>query len=296
MRSWTILVAWGLVGFAVAGTAGCGSYWDLPKGEELPYGCADQILWFPDDDGDKFGRPDENPIESCEAPAGAYASNQLDCDDTAFEISGRVGTICPEEIGAGYVLDEVTDQVTYLEAPSTCFHAAVSQNVEYLGTCGTVRLRFTEASSSCQHWAGWPADETRGLAWPEWQNNEVEPVLSQLSSGVTDFALWVDVRWTPGAGDPLTDGTWEVPPAPTYAFCGGTAPTPADFWPDVNFNDPDARAGAEETLPDLRLALVPDGNGWCLGLPPGSPREAFPLCQRPRPDGGAYQERVAASE
>jgi len=41
---------------------------------------ADPSTWYPDDDGDGYGRTDE-PVEACEAPHG-YAAHDGDCDDT----------------------------------------------------------------------------------------------------------------------------------------------------------------------------------------------------------------------
>ena len=47
--------------------------------------CAYPVTWYRDQDGDGFGDPDSETLESCEQPAGA-ASNAEDCDDTDVEI------------------------------------------------------------------------------------------------------------------------------------------------------------------------------------------------------------------
>ena len=45
--------------------AGCGSYWDIRKGEELPIGCAGLLNWYHDADGDQWGDPGSAPKADC---------------------------------------------------------------------------------------------------------------------------------------------------------------------------------------------------------------------------------------
>lgn len=285
MRSWSILV--------VLGAAGCGSYWDLPKGEELPYGCAGELNWYVDTDGDNFGDPLSLPEVSCD-PVTGRAPNALDCDDQDAAITGRIGTICPVELGAGEYQTGTTgtgDPIyEYLSAPSTCNSGVVIEGVEYVGTCGDVRMGFTQAATTCLHWAGWPEDGSDGLALIDSPSGTLEGFLNGLDGQIGDFGAWIDVRWEPGT-DPLYDGSWVLgsgAPADAYPLCQGSL-TPADFWPDVNFNDPVARDNVESVVPDLRLALLKDGDNWCMGVPPTG-RVAFPLCQRPAPSGLDYEE------
>ncbi len=52
-----------------------------------------QALWYPDADGDGFGRPDDNPTESC-APVPGHSLFDTDLDDTRASINPAANEIC----------------------------------------------------------------------------------------------------------------------------------------------------------------------------------------------------------
>ena len=83
-----IFIAFGLLTLG----SGCSKY---VTEKELPTGCAEKTYYL-DDDEDGWG--DAASGSYC-APEGKYtALNQLDCDDKNRLVTGKVGSICPENL------------------------------------------------------------------------------------------------------------------------------------------------------------------------------------------------------
>jgi hypothetical protein len=275
---------------AVVGLAGCGSYWDLRKGESLAVGCAGQLNWYPDADGDQWGDPGSTPTPSCvpDEAHGLTASNDLDCDDSDPDITGKAGAICPSQM---------------VDGAATCVAGVRQGGSEYVATCDETPLtEFAQAEQDCAAWAGTETPEAvangrdghRGLAAlkTEFESNSIQDWLAPRIGG-TPTAIWTDLRWS----GTLDDGQWQWDDGslPTYlAPCGGVEPKPADFWPELVPGVPESDAAVEAHLGDVRLALVFDGTGWCRGVPTAAgsaygPRTAYTLCERPSPDLADYE-------
>jgi hypothetical protein len=272
----------------VAGVAGCGSYWDLRKGEELAIGCAGLLNFYPDADGDRWGDPGSTPTPACapDEANGLTASNDLDCDDADPSITGLAGAICPQDMLGG---------------EATCLVGLREGNSEFVGTCGeSPQVAFGQASQDCQAWAGWETPEAieqgrtghRGLASleTEFEYNEIEDWLTAELGGAPT-AVWVDLRWE----GTVTTGQWVWPDgsAPTFVPpCGGIEAAPGDFWPELVPGLPESDEALSQHLDEVRQALVFDGTGWCRGVPTAAglePRQAHVLCERPSPDLADYQ-------
>jgi len=274
---------------AMAGLfTGCGSYWDLRGGEELPIGCANVLNFYLDADGDGWGEADSvgSPLCAPDVDHGLTASNNLDCDDTDPDITGQVGSLCPQDLDAGGTAD---------------FAGLRRGDSEYLVVFGASEpQRFSEAEARCQAWAGVPLDDAgghRGLATLS-TGPEAADVQQELLDGLgqSDFGAFVDLRW---AGT-LDTGAWEWSDgsAPdSLPACGGVEPTVADFFPALNAGDPNALPTLEEHLAGVRLVMVSSGGGWCRGAPsaasaPGyDAQSAHYLCERPVPVLSDYQDQ-----
>ncbi|MEZ4234615.1 MAG: hypothetical protein R3F59_00300 [Myxococcota bacterium] len=276
----------GIVGLSALG-AGCVSYWDLRKGEELPYGCVGELLWYPDADGDKWGDPGTTGKPSC-GPVeqeNRTASNARDCDDSDGGVTGRVGAICPA-------------QMAFLEGGTPCVEGLQVGDSEIIASCGaSPQVDAETAASDCVQWSGWdteqPADAVqpmnRGLAALETEA-EYNSVTTWLAEGGEPRIVWVDLRWS----GPVDGGAWTWPDgtAPTWVpACAGGETSPADFFPDLVPGLPESDATLEESVRWVRQALIFDGTAWCRGVPDAVFSEAQQrsyagaqvLCERPRP-------------
>ncbi|MEQ1504444.1 MAG: hypothetical protein ABMB14_19540 [Myxococcota bacterium] len=293
VRSAVAVVAW-VAGWGGAGStlAGCGSYWDLRKGESIELGCAGQLDYYPDADGDLWGDPGSIPTQSCTPdPENLLtASNALDCDDSDPGITGRAGTICPSEMAG-------------LFGGSPCVDGKQEGNSEFVATCGESPIvGYREARTDCENWAGWDTSQPVGVAVPNrgLAALETEPEYNALSAWLVEqsagapIAVWIDLRWEGS----VTAGAWVWPDgtSPTYIPpCGGVEATPGMFYPDLVPGIEEADATLSEELDALRSALVFDGASWCRGIPTAggpafSTRGAHALCERPRPDLAEYAE------
>jgi hypothetical protein len=272
--------------------AGCGSYWDIRKGEELSIGCAGLLNWYPDADGDQWGDPGSAPTPRCgpDQEKQLTASNALDCDDADVGITGRVGALCPGEMFTGADPEG-----------SRCVAGTRSGESEFVTTCeGSPLVGFTMARQDCEAWAGWITPEAaeqgavgqHGLAslQTEFEFAAVTEWLETVANG-EPIAVWVDLQWT-GTID-SSSGAWQWPDnggtLPNWVPpCGDTDVGPVDFWPDLVVGLPESDTTLEESLDEVRQALIYDGTEWCRGVPdalgtPFGPREAFALCERPAP-------------
>jgi hypothetical protein len=281
-----VIGAAGLV-LGLGTVAGCVSYWDLRRGEELPYGCTGELLWFPDADADEWGDPGTSGEPSCGpiTDQGRTASNALDCDDSDPGITGRVGSICP-------------DQMAFLQGGTPCVEGIQVGNSELVATCGGSPPVFPDpAAADCGHWSSWdtslgsdaPQPINLGLAALETEP-ESNAVTTWLAEAGEPRAVWVDLRWVGS----IESGTWQWPDgtAPTWIpACGAQEPVPADFFPHLVAGTPEGDATLQDSLRYVRLALIFDGTSWCRGVPPEAYDEAtdttfaaaHALCERPRP-------------
>lgn len=273
----------------ILGASGCGSYWDLRSGQQLPIGCAGLLNYYYDADGDGWGEPDSPPTALCgpKAEDRLTASNDLDCDDSDPGVTGRAGAICP-------------DGMAFPLGGSTCVLGRLQGQSEYVSTCDASPLvPFGMAAQDCRAWAGWETEGStaghRGLASLETENEYVAVVEEWQAgeSGGEPVVLWVDLAWE----GTLASGEWVWPGGelPTWIPpCGGVEPHPADFWPELVLGIPESDATLTEHLDEVRLALVYDGSSWCRGVPDAAgdafgPREAHVMCERPRPNLSDYQ-------
>lgn len=279
----------GVRGAVLAATlvgAGCGSHWDLREGEELAIGCAGLLEWYVDSDGDLWGDPDGTGETACGPDPATLrtASNALDCDAADPAITGRVGSICPSDIGA-------------FAGGSPCVEGHPQGNSEFVATCdGSPLLTPVVARQDCEAWSGWdttaPVGEAvmnRGLAALETEPEYVA-VTEWLAgmAGSAPLSVWLDLRWV----GTLSAGSWQWPDgtSPTYIpACGAAEATPYDFYPDLVPGLTETEATLTEHLAEFRAALVWDGARWCFGVadaasPDFEPRGALALCERPRPE------------
>jgi len=294
--------------------AGCGSHWDIRKGDNLGVGCA-AINFYPDADEDGWGDPGAEPAVMCNADveAGLTASNARDCDDGDIAITGQVGEVCPD----GLVVAD----------GGAIGHGGValgeSEFAYVFGTTAPV-VRHAMATNSCGAWGG-VDDQGADLGSLATFSAiaELDAVLSALDGALPaglSYAGFVGIGWE---GE-LSSGAWSFVDesgdgliTSDLDWCG-VEPTPGDFFPLLNINDPDHAAAIEEQLPELRLALVrQDSGSWCLGLPweaipagvqsqldadpdymdpDGTYRyttsDAHLICKRPQPDATAHVEYV----
>ncbi len=78
-------------------------------------------IYFPDFDGDGFGDPDGDSVESCAAPVN-HAPNALDCDDTDATVAPDRG----EELGDGVDQDCDGFELCYADLDRDGWHAGES--------------------------------------------------------------------------------------------------------------------------------------------------------------------------
>ncbi len=263
MRPLTVLHRIGVapaVALALAGSGGCGSYWDIRPDDSLQYGCSGVLNWYPDCDRDGFGEFTAQPIAvECEgnldeqdaANAGCQAggpedapplaSNRLDCDPQDPQVTANVGS-CPQQIGEGAYLDPYSGEWTQIDAPSSCYRGLVAGDVEYVATCDpSPQLASAQAITSCRLWGGSlakdvpeEADGYVGLARVRTAPPGMVEWLADLeSAGVR--ALWLDLSYDPSSGD-WTYASAQGGDIPIdFPACDeGRQPTLADVWVEIN--------------------------------------------------------------
>jgi hypothetical protein len=142
----------------------------------------------------------------------------------------------------------------------------------------------------------------RGLAVLETEA-EFNEVRNWLEDTVAPpFAAFVGARWD---GDSVAgDWLWQDDSSNFnfIGFCDGITPTVADFYPFLIAGDPDAEAALDNHADEVRLALIYDGAGWCLGLPILADDPQYDhqtghyVCERPRPDLDLYADKPGDGE
>lgn len=222
------------------GGTGCGYYWALQ--ESIDTGCGTTYAYYLDDDGDGWGVGE--PVEQCgpDPQTGFTSLNNRDCDDANELVTGRTGSVCPDELVVGG-----SEYTAVVHSNRDEFVAVHSR--------GTALVWATEAEVACGPW-GWGG----ALASFDGQDdlNEVEQALENLDiyAGFVN-AGWDDASsswvWLDGSGLDFNSVGW----------CFGTVPEPVDFNPAL---DAESKTYAAE-IDQLRIALVKREQGWCFGEP-----------------------------
>lgn len=258
----------------------------------LPSDC-DRRLFFEDRDGDGWGDPLGAVEALCEAnpAAGLTARNGLDCDDADPSNTGRVATLCPDNLivgGSEYLAFAASGREVAVVIPSSGFAHADDPSVDI-----TPVVPAQAAAEACGR-LGWGgglatfANLAELTAVTDALNREM-----QNATGPTYFAAWV------GLG-PASDGrswVWQ-------GRDGGLGLA------EVGFCDPDdVPSPAEATHADRRLALVrrPITGRWCFGRPDqanpesaGEGQLVYPrldahfVCDRPTPQASAFADNRRA--
>jgi hypothetical protein len=247
----------------------------------LPTGCTDTTYYL-DADQDGWGSAEG---ESMCAPKEEHtARNQLDCDDSNPQTTGKVGSVCAEDAVKG--ANEIATKVFGTREYAAVIGETLSGSAAAAGSCGEYG------------WGGrWGEDLPGGLAtFPNMQGmfrliNEIDTRFSEDDLNRRHFAAWIGVVANADATDweferdnsSLSDASAEPFNPSEMGYCGGDSPEMASFG----------------TSPK-RLALVRtyDTGDWCFGKPSdANPTEAGAvvsvtytdlaanfICERPRPD------------
>lgn len=246
--------------------ASCGSSWDIRKGDKLTYGC-NESYFYADADGDTWGDPNSEPQKLCTADvqAGLTASNGRDCDDGDPDLTGLVGTSCPEGLVG-----------TYGGAPVP--HAGrVVGNAEFAFVFGSDApvVRHGAGVISCEGWAGkTPEGEVAGGLATFASPSELQEAQDAIDVAFPDepYAAFVGVEWDDVSA---LNGSWTWSDDSEdslidsgFSWCGGVEPVPGDFFPLLNTGNAEHIPAINAQLPELRLAMVrTEAGSWCLGLP-----------------------------
>lgn len=246
---------------------GCSSNWRTYQDET---GCPPEPF-FSDADGDQWGDPSDSGFYAC-TQLPATARNNRDCDDANDQITGRTGSMCP-------------DQLAHPEGGDPADVIGVIDGSEFVFVRGGADLVWpTAAEDACGPW-GWggctaSSPECGHLATID-SEAQLQALLDALPTGMP-WAGWV--------GFHASDHTWAYRDR------------------DSAWVEDDAGLAALRTIcdagrsydPDLPyLALVVDAAGnWCLGTPeeagagledpPYLPLYGHFLCERPIPDPDDY--------
>ena len=281
---------------------GCGSHWNIRKGDELAIGCAGKAKYYEDADGDGWGNPDGEPQRLCEADAelNLTATNGRDCADDDAQVTGKVGWWCPADLSG-----ETTIEYT----------GFISGESEYFYTWGTTEPTWYDtAVESCESWGAHTKDGEDYVPQGHLATFESAAAIAEMQGqletvATSGYAVLIGVRWV-GTWD---EGDWgwvdqsDDSLLTAFDFCAGEAPTPDDVYEGLFIGDTGHAQFLEDTLRDLRLAMVLDDEGsWCLGLPSDvgesaedsgyTPQEGHILCERPQPDPAEYEESQGNEE
>jgi len=259
---------------------------------ELPSDC-DRRLYFQDSDGDGWGDP-LGPVEAlCEAnpAAGLTARNGLDCDDADPTNTGRIATLCPDNLvvgGSEFIAFAASAREVAVVVPSSGFAHVGDSSVDV-----TPLVPAQAAAEACGR-LGWGgglatfANLAALTAVTDAINREMQ------SAPNAYFAAWVGLV-------PASDGR-------SWVWAGrdgglGLA--------EVGFCDPDdVPSPAESTHADQRLALVRRTTGrWCFGRPDQANPESvgegqliYPrlnahfVCDRATPQASAFADNRRSPE
>lgn len=314
----------GLLSIPAFLASGCGSSWDIRKGDQLTLGCAESYF-YEDADGDSWGDPLSEPQKLCQANVelGLTASNGRDCDDADPTITGLVGTSCPDGLVG-----------TTNGAPVP--HGGVIFDPSEFAYVYGADAPVTRHGAGIQACAGWGGSTYDGAAWQTTGTlatfaslAELEAVRDDLEGAVAGgvHATFLGIEWD---GASIDTGAWswvddsdDALLTQGFSWCGGQEPVPADFFPLLNPESQDHVGAMIAQLHELRLAWVLQESGsWCLGLPwqaipadiwadlqagtadMGDPEvadvsryttsDAHILCRRPKPNPDDYKHLVGS--
>jgi hypothetical protein len=243
-------------------SSGCFSSWSVVS--DIDTGCT-IAPYYLDVDGDRWGDPSVPPELACEGNDGSgfTARNGRDCDDADFDITGLVGSICPERL--------VTDDTPHVGVQHGSSEYAVVVDDPVAAEVSELRwAQYGADACSARGWGG-------GLATFE-SSEELSAVKNSVESAV--YAGWVGLV-------PDGSGGW--------SWEGGAAVDPAV----VQYCSADAANSSDVESSD-RLALIKrTDTSWCFGspeeisaggaaLPSAAPgyefRAAHFICERARPE------------
>lgn len=290
--------------------AGCGSSWTIRKDAELVVGC-ELSNFYPDADEDGWGDGTAPAEELCEADRsqGLTASNGRDCDEGDPDITGLVGALCP----ANLITVDPSD-------PAIQYAGVLFDESEFVFVFGdaTETQRYTVGDAACEGWAGSDQVEdawvARGQLATFGSEAELDAVTTRLEDvvGGGPYAGFIGIEWDGAAVD---SGNWswvdeesnDALIEQALDWCAGGAPSPLDFFPNLNPENPDHIPAINQELERVRIALVLDDSGqWCLGLPSDAVPDDDPMadaytnteghfvCKRAKPDVKDYRESVQA--
>ena len=185
----------------------------------------------------------------------------------------------------------------------------ISGESEYFYTWGqTAPTWYDTASDSCESWGAHTPDGEDYVPQGHLATFDSAAAISEMQGqlelvATSGYAVLVGIRWE-GTWD---EGVWSWVDQSDDAllsgldFCGGAEVTPDDVYEGLFIGDAVDALFLEDTLRDMRLAMVLDDTGeWCLGLPSDvgessadsgyTPQSGHFLCERPQPDPEEYSE------
>ncbi len=253
-------------------------------------------------DEDGWGDSAVEPVQACEPlrEDGFTARNGRDCDDGDSEITGLVGAVCPANL---ITVDPTGVAIQYA--------GVVYEDNEFVFVFGetTETQRHTVGDSACEMWAG--SELVDDLWVPRGQlatfdsAAELDEVKSRIEDAVggSKYAGFIGIEW-----EGASEGAWSWVDESSdtllgqgMGWCGGVAPTPLDFFPNLSPDNPAHLDAIIVEMERVRVAMILGDSGeWCLGLPSDGVREGDAMhgqytateghfvCKRAKPDFADY--------
>lgn len=267
--------------------SGCSFSWDA----DVDTDCGEFRTWYRDADGDRWGVAGDFQ-DACEPEGEFTARNDRDCDDADPRNTGRVGSICPDQL------------VAVQAGGGTEFVGVTVSGSEAVLVNGSTPLVWARAAEDACGGVGWG-----GSLLSMTDASRVITALDALPASAEVWAGYVGVRFDPAQPYPSGTAVGDTPPTPgQWVFADGT-PVPESRLCSFNGNH---GADSSDYDPQLGfLALIKDrppleGDGSSSDFCYGTPDEAIPAggctagvtcytaaeahfaCQRTVPDPGTY--------